>query len=182
METAGRLSGIGPIGIDRRAHRSSLIRHLKLIWQLASLAALAAVALTAPGCSNASSQTAGPVYAGPAEYAAYGYPENPYLAFDPFLYGYYWSVPYYNNGYPGYGGDGDHDCDDGFCAGLTAAGSRRMCRESGFVSGTAAAPGRHGGQPEKHYQRTIRRTGELELVRGGSRDQRLIQRVWRRLP
>jgi predicted pyridoxine 5'-phosphate oxidase superfamily flavin-nucleotide-binding protein len=115
METAGRLSGIGPIGISRRARRSSLIRHLKLIWQLAGLAALATVALTAPGCTNASSQTAGPVYAGPAEYAAYGYPENPYLVFDPFLYGYYWSVPYYNNGYPGYGGDGDHDCDDGFC-------------------------------------------------------------------
>jgi hypothetical protein len=114
METAGRLIGSDPIGIDRRPCRSvSLIWHLQLISQAAGLVALVMLALTMQGCSQSSLQTAEPVYPGPAQYAAYGYSYDPYATYDPFFYGYYWSLPYYYHPYSG--DDGDHDCDDGFC-------------------------------------------------------------------
>jgi len=82
---------------------------------LARLAAFVALALAASGCFNTPPpQTAEPIYPGPDEYAAYGYASDPSLgAYNPFLYAYYWPVPYYY--YWRFGGDGDRDCDDGFC-------------------------------------------------------------------
>jgi len=110
METVGRLIGFGLIGVDRRPWRSFWpIRHLRLISKATGLAGLVAVALTGQGCCNASSQTTVPVYPGPAEYAAYGYPDDLYATSDPFFDGYYWWLPYYYYAYyapPGgcYGG------------------------------------------------------------------------------
>ena len=82
---------------------------------LVGVVALAAFAMAATGCFNTPNpQTGEPMYPGPDEYAAYGYTSDPsFAAYDPFLHGYYWPVPYYP--YWHSGGDGDRDCDDGFC-------------------------------------------------------------------
>jgi hypothetical protein len=107
--------------------------YLKLISLTWFLAALIAFAFAAEECSRTATQTAESSesaesaesrYAGPEEYAAYGY-ANDYAfptydpafgGYDPFFYGYSSSLPYY---YPYYyyvhsGRDGDHDRDDGF--------------------------------------------------------------------
>jgi hypothetical protein len=120
MKIVDRLFGFGLIGVDKRPWRSRRpARRLQLASQAAgipaimAIVALVVVASTNQGCSNTSSQTAAAVYPGPSEYAAYGYPDDLYATYDPFFYGYYWSLPYYYTAYSG--GDGDHDCDDGFC-------------------------------------------------------------------
>jgi hypothetical protein len=109
META-RL-----IGSERRPRRSVILIHhyLKRISGMAFLAALFAIALAAQGCFDSTTQTAEPGYAGPAEYAAYGYSNDPFATYNPFFYGFYCPQPYYYYSY--YRGDGDRDCDDGFC-------------------------------------------------------------------
>jgi hypothetical protein len=112
METVVRL-----IGNDRRPHRGFLIisHHLKCIPRATSrVAALVAFALAAQGCFNtATPQATEGTYAGAAEYAAYGYSNDPFATYNPFLYGYYCPLAYYYYSY--YRGDGDRDCDDGFC-------------------------------------------------------------------
>ncbi len=114
MESFSRLIASGSITVDRWPVRtSSFIQRLDRTLRTVGFAALVAFALTVQGCSDTSSQTAGPVYPGPEEYAAYGYSYDPYATYNPFFYGYYSSLPYYY--YPHFGGDGDHDCDDGFC-------------------------------------------------------------------
>ena len=94
----------------------SLSPHFKRIIRSAfGLAALAAIAIAAQGCFNTSAETSEQAYGGPAEYAAYGYSNDPFTfaAYNPFLYTYCFPQPYYY--YPYYRGDGDRDCDDGFC-------------------------------------------------------------------
>ena len=93
---------------------------------LTRLAALIALALAASGCFNTSPPPTPPMYTGPDqysgaeqypgpdEYAAYGYSSDPsFVAYNPFLYCYYWPVPYYS--YWNFSGSNDHDCDDGYC-------------------------------------------------------------------
>lgn len=87
----------------------------RIVWSASGVTALAAFAIAAQGCLTISTETSEPAYGGPAEYAAYGYPNDPFAfaAFDPFVYTYYFPPLYYYYGY--YRGDGDRDCDDGFC-------------------------------------------------------------------
>jgi hypothetical protein len=126
MNTVISSDGNVPIGTAELSRLTNLHNgHRKLIISLTRvLAALVAFALAAQGCSRTASQTAESRYAGPDEYAAYGY-ANDYTfpaydpafgGYDPFFYGYSSSLPYY---YPYYyyvqsGRDGDHDRDDGF--------------------------------------------------------------------
>jgi hypothetical protein len=102
------------VGIDRWPCQAFLLfQHLERISRTASsLAALVALAIASQGCFNTSPQTTELAYGGPAEYAANGYSNDPFAAYDPFLYSYYCPLPYY---YSYYRGDGDRDCDDGFC-------------------------------------------------------------------
>jgi hypothetical protein len=102
------------IGNDRWPCRAfTLIRHPERILQTTGLAVLVALTLASQGCFDRSPQTTELAYAGPTEYAAYGYSNDPFAAYDPFLYNYYCPLPYYYYSY--YRGDGDRDCDDGFC-------------------------------------------------------------------
>jgi hypothetical protein len=84
----------------------------QLMSRTAGLAALVALAMASQGCFDRSPQTTELAYGGPAEYAGYGYSNNPF-AYDPFLFNYYCPLPYYYYSY--YRSDGDRDCDDGFC-------------------------------------------------------------------
>jgi hypothetical protein len=101
METLGRPVGIVLNGIARRPRRGfGRVRLLMLISITAALAALIAFAFSIQGCANGSSQTASlqtaePTYPGPAEYAAYGYPDDSYAMYNPFFYSYCCSIPYY---------------------------------------------------------------------------------------
>jgi len=128
METAGRRIGIRLIGIGRTIETDQgtcrtliLIQHLKCISQISSLAALIAFALIVQGCFNTPSppaQATEPVYAGPAEYMADGYENDPFAttsvaAYDPFFYGYYCPLPYYYYSY--YDGIGSHGCINEWC-------------------------------------------------------------------
>jgi hypothetical protein len=135
MDTVAWLSGTG-----RRSDRpSSIIQHLKrLARNTLTMTALIALAWALQGCFNPSPpQEFG--YGGPADYAAYGYSNDPFAAYDPFLYSYYWPPPDYY--YSTYAGDGDRDCDDGFCGyyGGNRPPSRLMARSlpaSGWPRGT----------------------------------------------
>ena len=132
-------------------------------------ALVAVLAFALQGCSDSSRQGSELTYGGPAEYANYGYSNDPfaYGPYDPLLYSYWYPQQYYY--YPIYAGDGDHDCDDGHCGGSrdghrppppinprplaergTLAGSRPMTatHESfggGFNSASANGSGFHGG-------------------------------------
>jgi hypothetical protein len=107
---------------QRRCEPSITIRQSKRILQKGWLAALFAVALIMQGCFNSPPPlplpATEPVYAGPAEYMADGYENDPFsttpvAAYDPFLYGYYCPLPYYYYSY--YDGVGGHGCVNGWC-------------------------------------------------------------------
>jgi hypothetical protein len=115
MDTVGLADGTALGEIDRSScpTRSSK-GYRRLTRQAVFLAAIAVFVMGAQGCASNSAQTVLPSYPGPDEYAAYGYPsDSTFSAYDPLFYAYLWPPPYYYNWYSG--GDGDHDCDDGFC-------------------------------------------------------------------
>ncbi len=94
----------------------------KHISQKAWLAPLFAFAVIIQGCFNSPPPlplpATEPVYAGPAEYMADGYENDPFattpvVAYDPFFYGYYCPLPYYYYSY--YGGVGGPGCINGWC-------------------------------------------------------------------
>ena len=112
MDSIGRLTGL--YWLARQT--LSAMRHLKRILRTAGgMAILLGLALAAQGCFNTSPQSSALAYGGPAEYANYGYSNDPFAfaSYDPFLYSYWYPPPFYY--YSNYQGDGDHDCDDGFC-------------------------------------------------------------------
>ena len=112
MDSIGRLTGL-----YRPPRRTfSAMRDLKRILKTAAgVAILLGLALAAQGCFNRSPQSSELAYGGPAEYANYGYSNDPFsfASYGPFLYSYWYPPQYYY--YWNYQGDGDHDCDDGFC-------------------------------------------------------------------
>jgi hypothetical protein len=71
-------------------------------------------ALVAQGCfDNTAPPSSEPTYAGPEEYANYGYSSDPFIygVYDPFSFGYWCPLPIYYYWHPGY----RHGCDDGSC-------------------------------------------------------------------
>jgi hypothetical protein len=153
------------LGIPYR--KSSVPRYryrLRSLQVMCGATLVAVLAFGLQGCSDSSRQGSELAYAGPSEYANYGYSSDPfaYGPYDPLLYSYWYPQQYYY--YPNYGGDGDHDCDDGHCGGprgghrppspifprplATAPRPMTATRESsagGFRSGGASASGFHGG-------------------------------------
>ena len=106
----------GPLVNERRPHHRwlSIPHRGERFSRLTPYVAAIIVFAFAQGCFNAPNpQIAETPYAGPAEYASYGYADDPLATYNPFLYGSYCPLPYYY--YSSYRGDGDRDCDDGFC-------------------------------------------------------------------
>src|SRR5258707_8129823 len=106
------------LGIPYR--KSSVPRYrywLRSLQVMCGATLVAVLAFALQGCSDSSRQGSELAYAGPSEYANYGYSSDPfaYGPYDPLLYSYWYPQQYYY--YPNYGGDGDHDCDDGHCGG-----------------------------------------------------------------
>jgi hypothetical protein len=107
---------------QQRCEPSITVLQSKHISRKAWLAPLFAFALSVQGCFSslppAPPPATEPVYAGPAEYMADGYENDPFAttsvaAYDPFFYGYYCPLPYYYYSY--YDGAGGHGCINGWC-------------------------------------------------------------------
>ena len=154
METVEKPNRIG-----RRLRTSATNRRsTNALHAVVSVAALAAITMISQGCFNSAPPIYGGPYGGPAEYAASGYPADPF-AFEP--YGLNWYPEEYYYYFPAHG-DGDHDCDDGFCG-----QGRGRNHQPHVPKGLIAKPGLVLARPTERTPMRVTAAAPMQVFRAG---------------